>query len=147
MAVRDMDIAAQLIGIRLLNVKLLSFAVSSYFAGVSGACMVFLWFGGGEANDLFNINQSFFILFMIIIGGLGSLIGSFFGAFFIAVLPTVLKFGLPAIGIPITGATAEHLLQIVIGGLIIFFLIVEPHGLARLWQIAKQKLRLWPFPY
>lgn len=147
MAVRDMDIAAELIGIRLLNVKLLSFAVSSYFCGVAGACMIFLWYGGGEAADLFNINQSFFILFMIIIGGLGSLIGSFFGAFFIASLPTALKFGLPALGVPITGATAEHLLLMTVGGLIVFFLIVEPHGLARLWQIGKQKLRLWPFPY
>ena len=147
MAVRDMDIAAELIGIRLLHVKLLSFAVSSYFCGVAGACMIFLWYGGGEAADLFNINQSFFILFMIIIGGLGSLIGSFYGAFFIASLPTALKFGLPALGVPITGATAEHLLLITVGGLIVFFLIVEPHGLARLWQIGKQKLRLWPFPY
>jgi branched-chain amino acid transport system permease protein len=147
MAVRDMDIAAQLIGIRLLNVKLLSFAVSSYLCGVSGALMIFLWYGGGEAADLFNINQSFFILFMIIIGGLGSITGSFMGAFFIAALPTALKFGLPAIGVPITGATAEHLLLMTVGGLIIFFLIVEPHGLARLWQIAKQKLRMWPFPY
>ena len=147
MAVRDMDIAAELLGIRLLPVKLQSFAVSSFFCGVAGACMVFLWYGGGEAADLFGINQSFIILFMVIIGGLGSLIGSFFGAFFIASLPTVLKFGLPAIGIPIAGATAEHLLHIVVGGLIIFFLVVEPHGLARLWQIGKEKLRLWPFPH
>ena len=79
--------------------------------------------------------------------GLGSLIGSYFGAFFIATLPTVLKFGLPAIGIPIAGATAEHMTFIVIGAAIIGFLIVEPHGLARLWQIGKEKLRLWPFPY
>lgn len=147
MAVRDMDIAAELMGINLLKTKLLAFGVSSYFAGVSGASMVFLWYGQGEANDLFNINQSFLILFMVIIGGLGSLIGSFMGAFFIVTLPTILKFGLPVIGIPISGTTAEHLTHLVIGGLIIFFLIVEPHGLARLWQIAKQKLRVWPFPY
>jgi branched-chain amino acid transport system permease protein len=147
MAVRDMDIAAELMGIRLLNAKLLSFAVSSYYCGVAGACMMFLWYGGGEANDAFNINQSFNILFMVIIGGLGSLVGAFFGAAFISGLPTVLKFGLPAIGIPLAGATAEHLTHILVGGLIIFFLIVEPHGLARLWQIAKQKLRTWPFPY
>ena len=147
MAIRDMDIAAELIGIRPLKTKLLAFAVSSYYAGVSGACMMFLWYGGGEAADLFNINQSFNILFMVIIGGLGSLIGSFFGAAFIASLPTILKFGFPAIGIPIAGATAEHITFLLVGALIIFFLIVEPHGLARLWQIAKQKLRLWPFPY
>jgi len=147
MAIRDMDIAAELIGIRPLTTKLLAFAVSSYYAGVSGACMMFLWYGGGEAADLFNINASFNILFMVIIGGLGSLIGSFLGAAFISSLPTVLKFGLPAIGIPLSGATAEHITFLLVGALIIFFLIVEPHGLARLWQIAKQKLRLWPFPY
>lgn len=147
MAVRDMDIAAQLMGIRLLPTKLLAFAVSSFYAGVAGALMIFLWYGGGEAADAFNIRQSFNILFMIIIGGLGSLIGSFFGAAFIATLPTVMKFGLPAIGIPLSGATAEHFSFMLVGGLIIFFLIVEPHGLARLWQIGKQKLRTWPFPY
>jgi branched-chain amino acid transport system permease protein len=147
MAVRDMDIAAELMGIKLLPAKLLAFAVSSFYAGVAGACMMFLWYGGGEANDAFNINQSFLILFMVIIGGLGSLIGSFFGAAFIASLPTILKFGLPAIGVPLSGATAEHVTYIAIGALIIIFLIVEPHGLARLWQIGKQKLRTWPFPY
>jgi branched-chain amino acid transport system permease protein len=132
MAVRDMDIAAELMGIRLLPAKLLAFAVSSFFCGVAGACMMFLWYGGGEANDAFNINQSFNILFMVILGGLGSLIGSFFGAAFISGLPTLLKFGLPAIGIPLAGSTAEHMTHITIGALIIFFLIVEPHGLARL---------------
>ncbi|QCK84667.1 branched-chain amino acid ABC transporter permease [Phreatobacter aquaticus] len=147
MAVRDMDIAAELMGIRLLPTKLLAFAVSSFYCGVAGACMMFLWYGGGEANDAFNVNQSFLVLFMVIIGGLGSMIGSFFGAFFISTLPTILKFGVPAIGIPLTGALAEHLTYMVVGGLIIFFLIVEPHGLARLWQITKQKLRVWPFPY
>ncbi len=147
MAVRDMDIAAELMGIKLLPTKLLSFAVSSYFAGVAGACMMFLWYGGGEASDAFNINQSFNILFMVIIGGLGSLIGAFYGAAFISALPQFLKFGLPAMGIPIGGAAAEHATHIIVGGLIIFFLIVEPHGLARLWQIGKQKLRTWPFPY
>jgi branched-chain amino acid transport system permease protein len=147
MAVRDMDIAAELMGIKLLPTKLLAFAVSSFYCGVAGACMMFLWYGGGEASDAFNINQSFNILFMVIIGGLGSLIGSFFGAAFISTLPTLLKFGLPAIGIPLAGATAEHLTHLMVGVLIIFFLIVEPHGLARLWQILKQKLRVWPFPY
>ena len=74
MAVRDMDIAAELMGIRLLPTKLLAFAVSSFYCGVSGAMMVFLWYGGAEST-VFNINQSFTILFMIIIGGLGSLLG------------------------------------------------------------------------
>lgn len=147
MAVRDMDIAAELMGIRLLPTKLLAFAVSSFYCGVAGAMMIFLWYGGGEAADVFNIRLSFTILFMVIIGGLGSLIGSFLGAAFLAGLPTVLKFGLPALGVPLSGATAEHVTFMLTGALILFFLIVEPHGLARLWQIGKQKLRTWPFPY
>lgn len=147
MAVRDMDIAAELMGIKLLNAKLLAFAVSSFYAGVAGAMMIFFWYGTAEANDVFTIRLSFNILFMVIIGGLGSLIGSFFGAAFIASLPTILKFGLPALGVPLSGATAEHVTFMLVGALIILFLIVEPHGLARLWQIAKQKLRTWPFPY
>ena len=146
MAVRDMDIAAELIGIRLLPAKLLAFAVSSFYCGVAGALMVFLWYGGAEA-DVFNVNQSFFILFMVIIGGLGSLIGSFFGAALIYILPIILRFVPPALGIPVHAATVEHLTFMIVGALIIFFLIVEPHGLARLWQITKQKLRVWPFPY
>ncbi len=147
MAVRDMDIAAELMGIKLLNAKLLAFAVSSFYCGVAGAMMIFLWYGTAEAADVFSIRLSFTVLFMIIIGGLGSLIGSFFGAAFIASLPTIMKFGLPAIGIPLSGATAEHVTFMLLGALIILFLIVEPHGLARLWQIGKQKLRTWPFPY
>lgn len=146
MAVRDMDIAAELIGIRLLPTKLLAFAVSSFYAGVAGAMMVFLWYGGAEA-EVFNINQSFTLLFMVIIGGLGSLIGSFFGAAFIFILPILLRTVPNGLGVPVEPATVEHLTFMLVGALIIVFLIVEPHGLARLWQIAKQKLRVWPFPY
>lgn len=146
MAVRDMDIAAELIGIDLLRTKLLAFAVSSFYCGVAGALLVFLWYGGAEA-DVFNINQSFFILFMVIIGGLGSLIGSFFGAALIFILPIVLRLLPGLLGISIPSSTVEHLTFIIVGSLIILFLIVEPHGLARLWQITKQKLRVWPFPY
>lgn len=150
MAVRDMDIAAELMGIKLLPTKLLAFAVSSYYCGVAGALLVFLWYGGAE-YDVFDINQSFFILFMVIIGGLGSLIGSFFGAALIFIMPIVLGIVVPAVlapfGIGIGADVIEHLRFMLVGALIIFFLIVEPHGLARLWQIAKQKLRVWPFPY
>lgn len=146
MAVRDMDIAAELIGIKLYQTKLLAFAVSSFYCGVAGSLMVFLWLGAAEA-DSFNINQSFIILFMVIIGGLGSLIGSFFGAAFIWALPVVLRSFPEFFGVSIHAATVEHLQFMVVGALIILFLIVEPHGLARLWQIAKQKLRVWPFPY
>src|SRR5712675_1195843 len=146
MAVRDMDIAAELMGIRLFHTKLIAFAVSSFYCGVAGALMVFLWFGAAEA-DSFNIDLSFRVLFMVIIGGLGSLIGSFFGAALIWGLPIVLRSLPDALGVPIRAATVEHVQLMIVGALIIFFLAVEPSGLARLWQIGKQKLRVWPFPY
>lgn len=146
MAVRDMDIAAELMGIRLLPTKLLAFAVSSFYCGVAGAMLVFLWYGGAESTT-FNINQSFTILFMIIIGGLGSLLGSFLGAAMIFILPIVLRWGPETLGFSMQAATVEHLTFMIVGALIIFFLIAEPAGLARLWQIGKQKLRVWPFPY
>src|SRR3954464_7764519 len=130
MAVRDMDIAAELIGIKLYQTKLLAFAVSSFYCGVAGAMMAFLWLGASEA-DSFNINQSFLILFMVIIGGLGSLVGSFFGAAFIWGLPILLRVLPEYIGLTINSATVEHIQFMVVGALIIFFLIVEPHGLAR----------------
>ena len=146
MAVRDMDIAAELIGIRLFRTKLIAFAVSSFYCGVAGAMMVFLWFGAAEA-DSFNIDLSFRVLFMVIIGGLGSLIGSFSGAALMWGLPIVLRSLPDALGVPIRAATVEHVQLMIVGALIIFFLAVEPSGLARLWQIGKQKLRVWPFPY
>ena len=146
MAVRDMDIAAELMGIRLLPTKLLAFAMSSFYCGVAGAMLVFLWYGSAEST-VFSINQSFFVLFMIIIGGLGSLLGCYMGAALIYVLPIILKFVPPIFGIPLQAATVEHITFLVVGALIVFFLIAEPAGLARLWQVGKQKLRVWPFPY
>jgi branched-chain amino acid transport system permease protein len=146
MAVRDMDLAAELMGIRLLPTKLLAFAVSSFYCGVAGALMVFLWYGGAEAS-VFGINQSFTILFMVIIGGLGSMIGSFMGAALIFILPILLRFVPESLGLPLRSATVEQLSFMIVGAMIIVILIVEPAGLARLWQITKQKLRVWPFPY
>lgn len=146
MAVRDMDLAAELIGIRLLRTKLLAFAISSFYCGVAGALLVFMWYGSAEPA-VFDVNLSFFILFMVIIGGLGSMTGSFFGAAIIFILPIVLRYIPPKLGIPVYPATVEHIQYMIIGALIVMFLIVEPAGLARLWQIGKQKLRVWPFPY
>jgi branched-chain amino acid transport system permease protein len=146
MMVRDMDIAAELIGIKLLNTKLLAFAVSSFYCGVAGAMMVFLWLGAAEATS-FSINVSFQVLFMVIIGGLGSLVGCFMGAAFIWVLPIVLRAAPSIVGFNINSATVEHLQFMIVGALIVVFLIVEPHGLARLWGIGKEKLRRWPYPY
>ena len=84
---------------------------------------------------------------MVIIGGLGSLLGSYFGAALIYGLPIVLRMLKDMLGLPITSANVEHINFITLGVLIIFFLIAEPNGLARLWQSGKQKLRVRPFPY
>ncbi len=146
MMIRDMDIAAELMGVRPLVAKLSAFAVSSYICGVAGAMLVFFWLGAAEPSS-FSITVSFQILFMAILGGLGSLIGCFYGAAFIWILPVLLRTLLPSMGLEIASETVEHVSRMIIGALIIFFLIVEPHGLARLWQIGKEKLRVWPFPY
>ena len=150
MAIRDMDVAAEVIGIRPLHAKLSAFAISSFFAGVAGALWGFVHLGAWEPLA-FNINVSFNLLFMIIIGGMGSILGSYFGAAFIVVLPLALNQALPALGslfgVTIGTAAISHTEFIIFGALIVFFLIVEPHGLARLWAIGKEKLRLWPFPH
>ena len=146
MAIRDMDVAAEVIGIRPVYAKLTAFAVSSFIVGVAGGLWGFVHLGSWEPAA-FNIDRSFQLLFMIIIGGLGSIMGSFFGAAFIVVLPIVLD-NLPVwFDVPIDTALASHLTFMIFGSLIVFFLIVEPHGLARLWSIGKEKLRLWPFPH
>jgi branched-chain amino acid transport system permease protein len=146
MAMRDMDVAAEVIGIRPLYAKLSAFAVSSFYAGVAGALWGFVHLGAWEPLA-FNINMSLNLLFMIIIGGMGSLLGAYFGAAFIVLLPILLNQIPGLFGIPISTALASHLELMIFGSLIVFFLIVEPHGLARLWQIGKEKLRLWPFPH
>ena len=147
MAVRDMDVAAQVIGFRLMRTKLLAFAVSSFYCGVAGALYAYTYIGTVEP-EAFNLDLSFKILFMIIIGGVGSIMGSFLGAAFIVLLPIFLDNFVPMIfGQALGAGFVSNFQLIVFGGLIIFFLIVEPHGLARLWQIAKEKLRLWPFPH
>jgi branched-chain amino acid transport system permease protein len=146
MAMRDMDVAAAVIGIRPVYAKLTAFAVSSFFVGVAGALWGFVYLSSWEPAA-FSIDRSFQLLFMIIIGGLGSIMGSFLGAAFIVVLPIFLD-NLPYLfGIPVDTALAAHLAFMIFGILIVFFLIVEPHGLARLWSIGKEKLRLWPFPH
>jgi branched-chain amino acid transport system permease protein len=194
MAIRDMDIAAEIMGIRPLYAKLTAFAVSSFITGVAGALWAFIHLGSWEPLA-FNIDRSFQLLFMVIIGGLGSILGSFLGAAFILILPIVLDqapqlmgivFALAGLGALIAIAmgklavdqviavraaicvllvaflywtwrtffvgnisveTVSHLVFIIIGSLICYLLIVEPHGFARLWAITKERLRLWPFPY
>ncbi|HUL96941.1 MAG TPA: branched-chain amino acid ABC transporter permease [Usitatibacter sp.] len=146
MATRDMDVAAEVIGIRPLTAKLTAFAVSSFFVGMAGALWAFVYLGSWEPLA-FDVNRSFQLLFMVIIGGLGSILGSFLGAAFIVILPLVLNQLPTALGIPLSTAMISHIEFMVFGALIVFFLIVEPRGLARLWAIGKEKLRLWPFPH
>lgn len=150
MAIRDMDVAAAVIGIRPMYAKLSAFAVSSFIIGVAGALWAFIYLGAWEPSA-FSVDYSFRLLFMVIIGGLGSIMGSFFGAAFITVLPIALNQLLPFLaglfGIAITTTAVSHAELMIFGGLIVWFLIVEPHGLAKLWSTGKQKLRLWPFPH
>ena len=146
MAMRDMDVAASVIGIRPVQAKLSAFAVSSFIVGVAGGLWGFVHLGSWEPAA-FSIDRSFQLLFMVIIGGLGSIMGSFFGAAFIVILPILLNQIPSMLGIPISTSTVAHLEAMIFGALIVFFLIVEPHGLARLWSIGKEKLRLWPFPH
>jgi branched-chain amino acid transport system permease protein len=144
MAVRDMDVAAEVIGFRPMRTKLLAFAVSSFYCGVAGALYAYAYLGTVEP-EAYNLDLSFRILFMIIIGGVGSVLGSFLGAAFIVLLPVFLNILAHSLSLPTS--VASNLELMVFGALIMFFLIVEPHGLARLWQAGKEKLRLWPFPH
>jgi branched-chain amino acid transport system permease protein len=150
MAVRDMDVAASVIGIPMMKTKLLAFAISSFYCGVAGALHAFTYLGTVEP-EAYSLDLSFRILFMIIIGGVGSILGSFLGAAFITLFPIFLSLASGWVshtfGVEISHATISNLELIIFGGLIVFFLIVEPNGLARLWQIAKEKMRLWPFPH
>ncbi|MBF9032867.1 branched-chain amino acid ABC transporter permease [Rhodobacterales bacterium HKCCE2091] len=146
MAIRDMDIAAEIIGVNPLRAKLSAFAVSSFYVGIAGALFFTVYLGAAEPGTAFGIQKSFLVLFMVIIGGLGSIFGSFAGAAFMVLLPVLLTNVLTG-AFGWDSALARHFEFVIVGGLIMFFLIVEPHGLARLWALAKEKLRLWPFPH
>jgi branched-chain amino acid transport system permease protein len=146
MAIRDMDIAAELMGIRPFFAKLTAFAVSSFIVGVAGALWAFVYLGAWEPLA-FSIDRSLQLLFMVIIGGLGSILGSFLGAGFILIVPIMLNLVPTQLGIPLSTETIGHLEFIIFGSLICLLLIKEPHGFARLASLAKEKLRLWPFPY
>ena len=150
MAIRDMDVAAAVIGIRPMYAKLSAFAVSSFIVGVAGALWAFIYLEAWEPAA-FSVDLSLKLLFMVIIGGMGSIMGAFFGAGFIVILPIALNQFLPLLGgmfgIEVSTVGISHAELIIFGALIVWFLIVEPHGLAKLWSIGKQKMRLWPFPH
>ena len=149
-AVRDQDIAAEIIGINIYRYKLLAFAISSFYAGVCG--VLYTYYFGIANYEQFQLIVSIDYLAMIIIGGLGSVLGSILGAIFVTLLPIVLRILLENVGSLIF--SAGELANIisgtrlaVFGGLIIFFLIVEPEGLNRLWRNIRSYFRVWPFSY
>ncbi len=146
-AVRDMDVAAEAMGLSLLRTKLQAFAISSFYCGVGGALFLFAYLQTAEPAA-FSIELSFRILFMVIIGGLGTILGPFLGSAFILLLPIFLNVMFHAfLGRAVDASVASALEQVIFGVLIIVFLIFEPLGLARLWQVTKERLRLWPFKY
>jgi branched-chain amino acid transport system permease protein len=147
MAVRDMDVAAEVMGFSLLRTKLQAFAISSFYCGVGGALFAFAYLQTVEPSA-FGIDLSFRILFMVIIGGLGTIMGSFLGAGFILLMPIFLNvFFHSVFGKAVDATITSALEQVIFGVMIIMFLIFEPLGLARLWQLTKERLRLWPFKH
>jgi branched-chain amino acid transport system permease protein len=147
MAVRDMDVAAEVMGLSLLRTKLQAFAISSFYCGVGGALFAFAYLQTVEPSA-FTIDLSFRILFMVIIGGLGTIMGSFLGAGFILLVPIFLNILFHGLfGHSVDAGVISAVEQVLFGVMIISFLIFEPLGLARLWQLTKERLRLWPFKH
>jgi len=149
-AIRDQDIAAEIIGIDIFRYKLMSFAISSFYAGVCG--VLYTYYLGIANYEQFQIVVSIDYLAMIIIGGLGSVLGSILGATFVTFLPIVIRWTMESFGglffspaeLP---GTISSLRLIVFGALIILFLVMEPEGLNRLWRNIRNYFRVWPFSY
>ena len=149
-AIRDHDIAAEIIGIDIFRYKLLAFAISSFYAGVTG--VLYTYYLGIANYEQFQITVSIDYLAMIIIGGLGSVLGSIFGAIFVTLLPIVIRLMMESFGALLFSSGAvlniiPNLRLILFGALIIFFLVVEPEGLNRLWRNIRSYFRVWPFAY
>jgi branched-chain amino acid transport system permease protein len=149
-AIRDQDIAAEIIGINIFRYKLLSFAISSFYAGVCG--VLYTYYFGIANYEAFQIGVSIDFLAMIIIGGLGSVLGSILGATFVTMLPIVLRLAMEPLGGLFfnTGQLSSIIAStrlILFGCLIILFLVVEPEGLNRLWRNIRNYFRVWPFSY
>jgi branched-chain amino acid transport system permease protein len=147
MAVRDMDTAAAVIGISIPKTKLLAFAFSSFILGIAGSLWAFTYLGTVEPHG-FDLTRSFQILFIIIIGGMGSILGNFLGAAFIVLLPILLSnISSRLLAGSIDPGQLENFQKIIFGSLIIFFLIKEPDGLAKIWQTLKQRAGVWPLRF
>jgi branched-chain amino acid transport system permease protein len=149
-AIRDQDIAAEIIGINIFRYKLLAFAISSFYAGVTG--VLYTYYLGVANYEQFQLGTSIDYLAMIIIGGLGSVLGSIFGAIFVTLLPIVIRIMMESFGgLFFSSAVVLNIIPnlrlILFGLLIIFFLVVEPEGLNRLWRNIRSYFRVWPFAY
>ena len=149
-AIRDQDIAAEIIGINIFRYKLLAFAISSFYAGVTG--VLYTYYLGIANYEQFTLITSIDYLAMIIIGGLGSILGSILGAIFVTLLPIVIRLAMENWGtLVFTAAELNNVIPnlrlIVFGGLIILFLVLEPEGLNRLWRNIRSYFRVWPFSY
>ena len=140
MAVRDMDIAAESMGVSLLKTKLQAFAISAFYCGVAGALLAFCYLKSLEPVA-FDIKLSFKVLFMCILGGLGTINGAFIGAAFILLFPVLLNaVGNNVFHGAIDATIISSVEQIVFGVLMIVFMIYEPLGMAKLWENIKQKI-------
>jgi branched-chain amino acid transport system permease protein len=149
-AIRDQDIAAEIIGVNIFRYKLLAFAISSFYAGVCG--VLYTYYFGIANYEAFQIGVSIDYLAMIIIGGLGSVLGSIFGAIFVTMLPIVIRLVMePLGGLFFDSGELSSIIAstrlVIFGCLIIFFLVVEPEGLNRLWRNIRNYFRVWPFSY
>ena len=145
LAIRDHELAAEVQGISMLRYKLLAFTVSAFYAGVAGALVVFCWVGAASVQE-YQLEVSMEILGMIIIGGLGTVLGSYLGAAFVVLLPILISTSLTAFGrvlgthMTVPADILANTRLVVFGVLILFFLVKEPAGLARLWRRAVEWL-------
>ena len=149
MAVRDNDISAEAIGVPVFKYKLLAFCISSFYAGVAGS--LFVIHLRNVFPDFFHLNVSIEYLAMIIVGGMGSIIGTIFGAIFIVIIPEVLT-NIVRLLAQITQSTELTLVMaplrlVVHGALIILFILIEPAGLAGIWRRVSSYWKIWPLPY
>jgi branched-chain amino acid transport system permease protein len=148
-AIRDNDLAAEVMGVNLLYYKLLAFFIGCFFAGIAGALLAH-WIGFMNAEQ-FSFTESILYVGMIIIGGLGTSIGPIFGVVFIRILQQVLTVEL----VPFLESTftmfpagfATGITPMLFGLVIVLFLILEPRGLAHRWALFKSAYHLWPFSY
>ena len=144
-AVRDRDFSAEILGVNLLRTKLLAFAIGSFYAGVAGGLLGYFY--GAITPEYFVLTLSVFYLAAIIVGGLGTVLGSVLGALFMTFVPEILRLLAHASShwLPGIAALLLPMGQVVFGVLIIFFLIFEPHGLAAIWSRIRRTFHLWPF--